>query len=102
MEITIGGEKQLMTRHEIVLLKMFEAASKGRITAIKYLLEKFTEADLSRESIQLTAEMWVERHDDDPSSVPMEAMRLVKRIVDSSGPKLSAIRTWQGGQRNQN
>ena len=102
MEITIGGEKQLMTRHEIVLFKMFEAASKGRITAIKYLLEKFGEADLSRESIQLTAEMWADRHDDDPSSVPMEAIRLMKRIVDSSGPKLSPIRAWQGGQRNQN
>ncbi len=51
-EITIAGEKQLMTRHEIVLFKLFESAMKGRITAIRILLEKFEQAELSKEGIR--------------------------------------------------
>ena len=52
-EITIGGEKQLMTRHEIVLFKVFESAMKGRITSQNFLLEKFEKAELSKEYVQL-------------------------------------------------
>ena len=48
-EIAIGGEQQLMTRHEVVLLKFFESAMKGRISAQKYLIEKFEQAQMSRE-----------------------------------------------------
>ncbi len=44
-EITIAGEKQLMTRHEIMLLKAYESALKGRVTNQKYLLEKFERAE---------------------------------------------------------
>ncbi len=43
-EIAIGGEKKLMTRQEVVWLKLFESALKGRITAQKYLIEKFEQA----------------------------------------------------------
>ena len=46
--ITIRGEKHIMTRHEIVLFKLFESAIKGNITSQKILLEKFEKAELSK------------------------------------------------------
>ena len=91
-EITIGGEKQLMTRHEIVLFKLFESAGKGRITAQKYLLEKFEEADLSKEYVRLSLEKWAERMDEEPDSVPLEVVHMMRRALDSQGPRLSKIR----------
>ena len=71
MEITVAGEKQLMTRHEVVLMKLFETAMKGRITAQKYLIEKFEEANLSIANVEVWLEKWAERIDDDPASVPL-------------------------------
>ncbi|MCH7735759.1 MAG: hypothetical protein IH961_11165 [Chloroflexi bacterium] len=98
-EIVIGGEKQLMTRHEVVLLKLFESAMKGRITSIKFLLEKFEQAQMSRDYLQLWLEKWAERIDEDPSSVPMEAMHLIRRVLDSQGRPRSMIRTRRGGKQ---
>ena len=98
-EIVIGGEKQLMTRQEIVLLKMFESAMKGRITAQKYLIEKFEQAHMSKEYLQLWLEKWADRIDEDPRSVPTEAVHLMRRVLDSQGPRLSMIRTRRAGKR---
>ncbi len=98
-EIVIGGEKQLMTRHEVVLLKLFESAMKGRITAQKYLVEKFEQAELSKGYIRLWLEKWAERIDDDPGSVPMEVVHMMRRALDSLGPRHSMIRTRRGGKR---
>lgn len=98
-EITIAGEKQLMTRHEVVLLKLFEFAMKGRITALRILLEKFEQADSSRENIQCLYEKWAERMEDDPDSVPIEVKRWMKMVRDSQGRRRSTIRTRGGGKR---
>ena len=81
MEITVAGEKQLMTRHEVVLMKLFETAMKGRITAQKYLIEKFEEANLSKETVELWLEKWAERMDEDPESVPLEVVHMMRRAL---------------------
>ena len=98
-EIVIGGEKQLMTRQEVVLLKLFESAMKGRITAQKYLIEKFEQAQMSREYVQLWLEKWADRIDEDSGSVPTEVVHMMRRALDSQGPRLSMIRTRRGGKR---
>ena len=95
-EIMIGGEKQLMTRHEIVWLKLFESAAKGRITAQKYLLEKFEEAEMSKGYVRLSLEKWAERMIEDPDSVPMEVVHTMRRAMDSLEPRRSKIRTRRG------
>ena len=92
-EIVIGGEQQLMTRHEVVLLKLFETALKGRITAIKYLIEKFEEAQMSNEFLQLWLEKWAERIADDPKAVPLEVTQMMQRVLNSQNRPRSRIRT---------
>ena len=99
-EITIGGEKQLMTRHEIVLFKLFESAMKGRITSQRFLLEKFEQAEMSKGYIQLWLEKWADRMDEDPDSVPLQVVHMMKRALDSQGPRLSKIRARKGGKRS--
>ncbi len=96
-EITIAGEKQLMTRHEVVLLKLFESAMKGRITSLRILLEKFEQAELSKETVRWRFEEWAERMAEDPSSVPTEVEHWMKIAMISRGPRLSTIRTRGGG-----
>ncbi len=98
-EISIGGEKQLMTRHEIVLFKVFETAMKGRITAQKYLIEKFEEAELTREYLQVWLERMAERMADDPDLVPKEVVHVMKMALDSRRRPRSKIRTRRGGKR---
>ena len=107
-EIAIGGQQQLMTRHEVVLLKLFETALKGRITAQKYLLEKFEEAAMSKGYLQLWLEKWAEIMADDPNSVPQEVVHLMQRVLDSQERPRSRIRTrtmirpQRGGKRKRN
>ena len=98
-EIAIGGEKQLMTRQEVVWLKLFESALKGRITAQKYLIEKFEQAEMSRGYVRLSLEEWLERMDDDPSSISMEVWHLMRAALESLEPRHSNIRTRRGGKR---
>ncbi len=98
-EITITGEKQLMTRHEVVWFTMFESAIKGRISAQKYLIEKFEQAELSREYVQWRFEEWSERMAEDPSSVTPEVEHWMKMAMNSRGPRRSTIRTRGGGKR---
>ena len=93
MEITVAGEKQLMTRHEVVLMKLFETAMKGRITAQKFLIEKFEEANFSRESVELWLEKWADRIDEDPDSVPLEVLHMMQRAVESRGRPRTRLRT---------
>ena len=93
MEITVAGEKQLMSRHEVVLMKLFESAMKGRITAQKYLIEKFEEANFSREFVELSHEKWAERLDDDPDSVPLEALHFMRRVQESRGRPRTRLRS---------
>ena len=101
-EITIAGEKQLMTRHEVVLLKLFESAMKGRITSLRILLEKFEQAELSKEFVQWRFEEWAERMAEDPSSVTPEVEHWMKMAMNSRGPRRSTIRTHKGGKRKRN
>ncbi len=98
-EIAIGGEKQLMTRQEVVLLKLFESALKGRITAQKFLIDKFEQVEMSRGYVRLSLERWVEHMSDDPSSVPMEVVHLMGTVLDSQGGRRSMIRTRRGEKR---
>ncbi len=98
-EITITGEKQLMTRHEVVWFTMFESAIKGRISAQKYLIEKFEQAELSREYVQWRFEEWSERMAEDPSSVTPEVEHWMKMAMNSREPRRSTIRTRRGGKR---
>lgn len=99
MEITIGGETQTMTRHEIVLLKTFEAALKGRITAQKYLLEIFKGSEMERGALRLSIVQWMERYADDPNSVPMQVFRILERAENSLKPPQSTLRTKLGKKR---
>lgn len=92
-EITIRGEKQLMTRHEVLLLKVFENALKGRITAQKYLLEKFEQAEMTTAYLQRWLELWAQRAADDPDSVPIEVVHLMKDVLDLQRRPRSRIRT---------
>lgn len=104
-EITISGEQQLMTRHEVVLLKLFETALKGRITAQKYLIEKFEQAQMSKEYLQLWLENSAESLAEDPESVPQDVVQLMRRVLDSQDRPRSRIRTrtvirpQRGGKR---
>ncbi len=98
-EIAIGGEKQLMTRQEIVLLKLFESALKGRITAQKYLIEKFEEAEMTQGYIRMSLERWIERMDDDPSSISTDIWHVMRMAIESLEPRRSKIRTRRGGKR---
>jgi len=93
-EIVIGGEKQLMTRQEIVLLKLFESALKGRITAQKYLIEEMTQG-----YIRMSLDQWIERMDDDPSSISMDIWHVMRAALESLEPRRSKIRTRRGGKR---
>ena len=77
-------------------------SSKGRITAQKYFIEKFEQAQLSKESVQFYLEKRGTRLDDDPESVPMEVVLLMKTILDSRGPRSSMIRTRNNGNRKRN
>lgn len=61
VEIAVGGEKQLMTRHEVGLLKAFASALKGHITAQRYLLEKFERTEESVGYVELWLEQWAGR-----------------------------------------
>jgi len=98
-EITIGGEKQLMTRHEIILFKLFESAGKGSIAAQKYLLEKFEQAEMDRGYIRLELEKWAERRDEDPNVITLEIAHTLRRASESLAPRRSMIRTRRGGKR---
>lgn len=98
-EIKIAGEKQLMTRHEIVLFKLFESAMKGRITSLRILLEKFEHAEMSNENVRWSFERWTERLAEDPDSVPKEAKRWMKMVMDSRGRRRSRIRTRARGKQ---
>ena len=98
-EITISGEKQLMTRHEIVWFKVFESALKGRITAQKYLIEKIEQAQMSREYLEFYLDKWADRLSDDPASVPREVVFMMETIMASRGPRYSRIRTRKGGKQ---
>ena len=95
MEIVVGGEKQLMTRHEIVLFKAFESALRGRITAQRYLIEKFEEAENERGYINLQLERWAERIAEDPSSASSEVMHVLEMVLRSQNGPHSKIRTRQ-------
>ena len=98
-EFTIDGKKQLMTRHEIMLFKMFESASNGSVTAQKYVLEKFEAAESTNAYLRMWLEKWADRMDEDPKSVPVEAVRLMERILNSQERPRSKIRTRSGGKR---
>ena len=100
MEIVVGGEKLLMTRHEVLLLKMFQAAMSGRITALRYLLEKFEKAEFSAEYVELWLEKWADVMENDPESVPPEIPQMMKRGLQVRGKRLSPIRRRPPGKRN--
>ena len=102
MEIAVGGEKQLMTRHEIVLLKAFESALRGRITAQRYLIEKFLEAENERGYIDRQLELWEERIAEDPSSATSEVMQVLEMVVRSRNGPRSKIRTRQAKKPRNN
>ena len=93
IEIAVGGEKQRMTRHEIVMLKAFESAMRGRITAQKYLLEKFEQAEVSRGYVALSLERWAERIAEDPDAAdPLEIRHLLRVAPESLQKRRSRIR----------
>ncbi len=81
------------------MLKLFESAMKGRITPLRILLEKFEQAQMSREYLQLWLEKWAERMADDPGSVPIETVHLMHTVLDSQGESRSKIRTRKGEKR---
>jgi len=91
-EITVGGEKQPMTRHEIILFKLLESAGKGSIAAQKYLLEKFEEAEMSHGYLRYSLEKWTDLLVDDPDSITPEIMQLMRAMLEVRSPRRSKVR----------
>ena len=69
-QITINGETRWMDRRELVLMKTYESALKGRISAQRFLLQLFQQEIDARHQLELTVQTWMGRIKHDPESVP--------------------------------
>ena len=84
MEIVVGGEKQLMTRHEIVLLKAFESALRGRITAL--CISPRVLVDFLVAHPNLLKRLVVQGVSSEPVSAKLPCFALLIRILRPSEP----------------
>jgi hypothetical protein len=81
VEVTIEGQKRVMTRQEFTLYKAFEAAAKGSIHAIKFLDQKFEQLDLVRHKLSLDLEDMNRYYQANPDkAVPHNIARVAYRI----------------------
>lgn len=92
INIKIGGEEQVVTHHEALVHALFKSAMKGRITAQRYLLEKFEQASLSHEFIWLRYDEYADALATDPDSVPDDVKRLMRLIEAAADRPRSKIR----------
>ena len=92
INIKIGGEKQIVTHHEALVHALFQTAMKGRISALRYLLEKFEQAELSHGYVRMRYYEYAEALATKPDSVPDNIKRLMRIIEDSAGRPRSKIR----------
>lgn len=92
IKIKIGGEEQEVTHHEALVHALFQTAIKGGITAQRYLLEKFEQADLSDGYVRMRYEEFAEALVKDPDSVPDDVKRLMRLIETSTDRPRSKIR----------
>lgn len=92
INIKIGGEDQEVTHHEALVHALFQTAMKGRISAQRYLLEKFEQADLSNGYIWLRYEEYSEALANNPDSVPDDIKRLIRLIETSADRARSKTR----------
>ncbi len=101
IKIKIGGEEQLVTHHEALVHALYQTAMKGRISAQRYLLEKFEAANLSYEYIWMRYEEYAEALATDPDSVPKDIKRLMRMIEASADRPRSKIRLTKPPKRRQ-
>ncbi len=91
IEIVINGEKQVMTRQEVVSLKIFESAVKGKVTSLRYLDKKFSEEILTRQSLEFDVGKWLDRLVRNPEGVSPEAMTLVRMAQEALARDRAAV-----------
>ncbi len=101
LKIKIGGEEQLVTHHEALVHVLFQTAMKGRISAQRYLLEKFEQSALSYEYIWMRYEEYAEALAKDPGSVPDDIKRIMRMIKASAVRPRSKIRMTKPPKRKQ-
>lgn len=100
INIKIGGEEQIVTHHEALVHALYQSAMKGRISAQRYLLEKFEAANLSYEFVWMRYAEYAEALANDPDSVPKDVKRLMRMIEASSGRPRSKIRLTSPRTKN--
>ena len=99
IKIKIGGEEQEVTHHEALVHALYQTAMKGRISAQRYLLEKFEQADLSYGYVRMRYEEYSEALANDPDSVPDNIKRLVRMIEASADRPRSKTRLVAPGKK---
>lgn len=99
--IKIGGEEQTVTHHEALVHALFQTAMKGRITAQRYLLDKFEEAEMSEGYVRMRYHEYAEALINDPDSVPENVKRLMP-IIEASFRPQSKIRKTSPKKKNRN
>ena len=92
INIKIGGEEQVVTHHEALVHALFQTAMKGRITAQRYLLEKFEQAALTYEFIWTRYDEYVDALATDPDSVPDDVKRFMRMMEASADRPRSKFR----------
>ena len=101
INIKIGGEEQVVTHHEALVHALFQTAMKGRITAQRYLLEKFEQAALSHEFIWTRYEEYADALATNPDSVPDDVKRFMRMVEASADRPRSKIRLIRPPKRKQ-
>ena len=99
INIKIGGEEQVVTHHEALVHALFQTAMKGRITAQRYLLEKFEQATLSYQIVWTRYEEYADALATNPDSVPDEVKRFMRMVETSAHPPRSKIRLTRPPKR---
>ena len=83
IEIVINGEKQVMTRQEMILLKQFESAMKGKVTPLRYLDKKFADEIFVRQSLETDVDTWLDRCRRNPKGVSEEARAYLRVAIEA-------------------
>lgn len=81
MPVTVNGETVYKTRNELVMLKLFDSAMKGRITAQKHLYKIFKEESDARQNTYIQLQTWFDILESDPKSVSDEMLKFIDRAA---------------------
>ena len=82
VNITVAGERQFVTRRELNLLKLYETAAKGRISAQIYLDKKFDKAHAVRAELRmLLANFALYYSEHQEEDIPAESLFLMQEAI---------------------